>query len=831
MEQNSEKPVILSHFISQDGGKTHIIKEVVKPGSSSSRFLKKIELNRLSQSCGKSIDKRSNTSSKCYPYEYQKIVHHMDEKSIELFENLIHKNKGLYSEYIYQAVMKGKDFLEQQFLSNDLLSNNNRAINNSQKEKTAIEKNLSPQTENTTVTKTREETLNDDFPQVEIIPFGYHLHQHEVRMNYVSLVKILIGESHSKFSAKTIDISISGTKIKSETKLPVTINQTVDIIFEDMSQKGIMGSSRIPYTIIDFYQDEAFYIYRLQREYKNADDEIAHNLYQFINTQKRRYKIDLEDFKSMIISGAYERMYSDSLDNLPLFFSEDENQINLKYILTNKNYNYQHYVPEDLDCTLADYIFFLIQKLPLKKIKQLLFKNKNHPYFSLSKIIHIYSWHDDKGCMYVGFDSGKLKSDPFLYMINQGFEHNSFRIWELKIRQLMLPEINQSLNLDSLSSDEVDSIFFETESLSFLGIIAPVIFDKDEILSLKNQFKFAQSQFEDRLQDFQVNKNLTHNIELLKVAEKINRSENRYHISTATEIKSSKQVLKGKTIDFSPNGVKIKLDQELNAKIRDDIDISFTALQKKYPKEHLTNQHYRLTHLSGDKSIACFNRDHRFILHEASLFFRKVIEFNQNKLSACSSDQLMMIRANLFENILTHNLCSVPLLIRHKNQSSSLDAIAHDEQPSSILDFLMSNQEIQWHWLQKESSWEILESRISRLKKATKTQSQNSISVMLYLEKDKQREIHLLHIIDEYELMLDSHHPYLKKLTLHKHLLLKLTLTPAVTFPEKEFADELNEVRWNSKIDATQLKKRLRGIKFIGEFTDKTEFYMSRKAL
>lgn len=819
MAKESQKPVVLSHFISQEGGQNKTLQqEVVKPGSASARFLRKIELNRLSLPCLKVIDKRKDTTEHCYPYEHQKIIHYMDEASIELFENLIHQNNGSYTEYIYQAVTRGQNFLEQEVNEIPENENTNKKIPSESDTENQVIKESEPS----------DIELYEKYPAVEIVPFGYHLHQHEVRMNYISSVFVYTRSSHQGLHAKTIDISISGTRIKSEMKLPVDIQDNVEIVFEGLVNKGIIASSKIEYRIIDFYQEQQEFIYRLQRHYQNADDEIAHALYQFITTHKRRYKIDLEDFKSMILSNVYERLYAESLHNLPLFFSAEKDQIKLSYILTNQHYQLEQYVPSDFNGTLADYLYFLTQKLPLKKITQLLQNDLSHQYYSTSKIIHIYSWMDSDA-IYVGFDSGKEKSKPFLYMINQGLDKPSFRIWELKIRPVTLPNIDQSLNIDSLSNEEAESILQETEVLSFMAIFSPVIFDSDEMDSIKNQYEMVDTQFPHRLNDFKVNTQLGHNIEIIKVADKINRSENRYQLNTGVEIKSSQQVITGKTIDFSPNGVKVKLDKPLKSDIRDEIDISFSSLQKKYPKEHLTNQHYRLTHLSGDKKVACFNRDHRFILHEASLFFRKVIEFNQNKLSACSSDQKMMIRSGLFEKILTTNLCSMPILLSHKNQATILDAIAHDENPSSIMEYLKLDNQLQWQWLLNKNTWDVIESKISRLKSALKSNHQYSIAMLLLLQKNKNHDIELVQIIDEYELILEPQHAIFDHLSLHHDLLLKLTLTPSINFPEKEYVDEINEVRLNSKIDAVKLKKRLQSIRYIAELTDKTEFYCRKK--
>ena len=813
------KPITLVHYTSQKGGKNKALAtEIVKPGSPSARFLRKMEANRLAQPCNKVIDNRNRTKELCYAYEHNKITHYLDADDIELFEELVHRNKGIYSEAIYRALTTGLPKRTVQVATTAAEIENIQNSPPPNKESSAASSNM----------KNDKSTAIPHPQDIKIVPFGYHLHQHEIRMNYVSNITVLVQRTDDRenvnieYHAKTIDISISGIRIKSKNELPIDRDDVVKILFDDLSKRTTIAGEMITYRVIDFYDDDDF-VYRLERIYESDNDNFSHALSSFIQTHKRRYKIDLEDFKSAVLSQVYEKIYAQSTLQIPLFFIRNSGTPLLKYTLINKALDSLISHEENIFIPQSSYLSFLTQKIPLEKIYLSLISIYNKSTLNTPKIVIIYAFTDINDEHFIAFDTGKERSKKLTQFINEAQKHHTFKVWELKLRPATIPKIDQSLDIDSLSNTESESLFNEIEDIFLTGLLS-LIYDQSSSPdgnSKTHKYK-ANTNNKNFMNYYHLKEPDDFNVEQIKTADKIHRSENRYQLTTAVSINYEGKKIPGHSIDFSPNGIKVKLDYELDAEIRDEIDISFTSLQDKFPKEHLLNQHYRLTYLSDDKKSACFNRDHRFILHEASLFFRKIIESNSHKLTICSSDHLMMIRSHLFERLLTHNLCSTPVFITHKNKNTGIDSIAHDEFPSSFLQFFKSDDHISLQSIFSGSVW----NSIKELLLETSKHSNIQPCLIVALEKKSSGKIKPLLCTNINPLNYSENHDLFTTLSKESHFIMKITFNPVVPYQENEISDEIHEIRLNSKIDSDNFLKRIRSIKYIAEITDMTNYYI-----
>ncbi len=834
LEDQSNKPVTLIHYTSQGGTRAKILaKEIVKPGSPSARFLRKMEANRLSQPCYKVIDKRKQQKQDCYAYEHNNIIHYLDDESIELFEELIYRNKGLYSEAIYTALTSPAAVRPKS-------STNQKEITKTRKEYSGLVpgtgfKNQKGQRQGGSEPESATDDFTDEIAEIDIIPFGYHLHQHEIRMNYVSKITVINAEhinapnktaaDNRIFSAKTIDVSISGIRIKLTENLPVNRNDIVEVIFDDLAMRASLPEKKQCYRVVDFYKDGSFF-YRLERVLTHTDDHFSYALSKFIQTHKRRYKIDLEDFKSATRSQVYETIYAQSTQQIPLFFCRNSARPVLRYRLITRAMEKLIKHENMLNFINSSYLSFITQKLPLKKIhRSLLAKQKQSSYIS-PLIITIHACIINKNKHYIAFDTGKKQSKKLNKFISIAKHLPEYKKLELIIRPASINKIDQSLDLTSLSNTESDTLVKEVKDIFLMGLLSMVQDNSSSSRHLNNinkTFSIADLNPENRqvMHHFHLKSFSDYDVESIKTTDKIHRSENRYQLTTAVAIHYNKQNIAGHSIDFSPNGIKIKLEHELIAKIRDEVDISFINLQKKFPDEQLLNQHYRLTHLSDDKKLACFTRDHRFILHEASLFFRKIIERNQHKLTTCCSDQLMMIRSRFFEQMLTHNLCITPLFMAHNKSKLLVDSVAHDEFPSSLLQFFQQNKRIAIQGIFTTKVWDAFQNHLLN----TAWPSFILPPLFIVYEKKEDQSISTLLITDQNSPR-DKNRLLFERLNPKQHFVMKITFCKTIPYREKEIADELNEIRHNSKADFDHFLSRIRSIKFIAEVTDMTGYYL-----
>ncbi len=268
------------------------------------QFLMKMEMSRLSQPVARFVDLRGLVTGQVRPYEHNGKQHFMDDTAIEVFEAAL-KQHGGYTLAVYEAVMNTE--------------NNHRVLQKQAQEQSDT------QVENDTLT-------------TSVIKFASYESRSEERMNYSIKVKIEYNDKKN-IAASTSDISLSGCKIKLPTRQIIKKGQLIAMRLVGLEQDFELGlKNGIQYEVVAVENISREYNHiRLKRTFIEKNEAFDNFLDSFINGNKRRYKVNLDNTLDAVVSKGYEQYYIPRVTSLYVFLSKKGEQIVPSLSLTTEN--------------------------------------------------------------------------------------------------------------------------------------------------------------------------------------------------------------------------------------------------------------------------------------------------------------------------------------------------------------------------------------------------------------------------------------------------------------------------------------------------------------
>src|SRR5690606_22567977 len=144
------------------------------------------------------------------------------------------------------------------------------------------------------------------------------------RMNFS--IDVAVQTATHRFTASTSDLSVSGCKIKVRKQQQAKIGQKITLFFTQLEQEFVLEMSNgVPYTIVDIEQHDQFSYWRMKRQPATDENKFSQFLQNFINGNKRRYKVNLDNVSACLLTKGYEQFYLPKLTTLPIFIAVRDN--------------------------------------------------------------------------------------------------------------------------------------------------------------------------------------------------------------------------------------------------------------------------------------------------------------------------------------------------------------------------------------------------------------------------------------------------------------------------------------------------------------------------
>lgn len=571
------------------------------------RFLLKMELKRLAGTCTRLIDLRGHVEGDCDIYEHDGRTHFLDDVAIKVFE----ENIAAYGEYtfgVYEAVNNTE--------------NNFRVIYQKEKEKV-----VQPVVKEE-VTKTQDKL---QYP-AKYFHFGDYFNRQEERMNFAIPIIVTL-DNGEKVEANTIDISVNGCKFKFNKPQKIANGQLLLISFVGLEQEFSFGEdTNFSYEVCNLHNEEQIQLVGTKRIYTKERDGFRQFLHGYIQGNKRRYKVNLDNSILALQSRSYEQFALPKSSELPVFMELKEGKYRPRFALTTNNSQQisQYWQDErqfsTLDCLITPERFERVKRVA-----------------KLGRSLIVYSFiHESQGKSYFyTADEKQLAEDKAFMSGYIGFAASkpSFKVMQLSIREVSPKDAETCFTVANTLPKKLDYLnipLTEEEQTTIARLPAVVIVNDLTTTKSHKEYELIGTDAVDTAKI----KAMGHKrsisplaMDFLGINYRNQRAEPRFIYKTPVEVSAETVVWKGISQDFSVSGMKIKLDTAAVLKKGEIVNLTFPNLQKITSAFELKQLPYEVVRISQDKTvihIRVYVQKHQ---HIGRTFFRALIEKNKNKLT------------------------------------------------------------------------------------------------------------------------------------------------------------------------------------------------------
>ncbi len=636
--------------------------EIPKP----KQFLLKMELKRLGQPCGYYIDLRGKVDGEVRPYEHKGKTHYMDDTAIKAFERGI-KRYGQYTLGLYEEVTN---------------TDNNYRVRHKQETNQRIQAVISgdpllakePVAENT----------DDEKAGPSLIQFASYCSRGEERMNFIIDIEIEM-EDGEHFQASTVDLSVSGSKLKVPNSRRLQAGQKIAIFFRGLEQEFALGTDNgIAYSVLDTEVVERAQYVRVKRITENENKGFVEFLKNFINGNKRRYKVNLDNTLDAVVVKGYEQFYLPRISSLPVFLAvRDGLPIPMCALTTENNRQLVQYFQDERQFSV------LIQILSGKRLKSCLTKAP------LERSTTLYCFtHAAKGKLYFySATADELAQTPHLQNVFFGFgaQKPSWRVFHLVVHRTHPADAHVLLSLPDSADSEISRLNQPPPQLvqnmiqDFRYVACLTDITQQESTLLYQQISFDESLLGQLKVYGHPKLDEVPPLESVAVQYVNLRAEGRFLYKTKVMLKvNSQHYIEAITRDFSSKGLQIETSEPIAYQKGDKVQLALPDMQKISSKYGLTDLEYEVMAVSKSQLVMNLRIIEGEIPHQGRLFFEQLIKSNRAKLTLAEETPKFAGLGQALRNMYVKALNSFPFFMHRHGIRYDLNVIGRGAEPNNL---------------------------------------------------------------------------------------------------------------------------------------------------
>ncbi|WP_085297823.1 PilZ domain-containing protein [Cognaticolwellia mytili] len=624
------------------------------------RFLLKMELKRLAAPCTRLIDLRGHVDGECRPFAHEGRTHFIDDIAEKVFAETFTRYNG-YTFGVYEAVMNTE--------------NNFLVIY--QKERNSVDVEKEPE-----ANKVFEK---QQYP-AKFYSFGPYHNRVEERMNFAAPLQASFDDDTS-IECTISDISVSGCKFRINGVIPIHVGQKTTLRFIGLENEFEFGRNNdFAYEVKNISIIDNLQVVGVERFFQQAPHQDSFTLFlkEFIQSNKRRYKINLDNTISALQSRAFEQYILPKSNELPIFMEKKEGTLVPRYALTcNNNHKvYQYWQDEKRYSTL----YCLTSPERIARLKK-----RARPERQLLVFSFIHQ-SNGKSYFYTA-DNIQLADDEEFRAQFLAFAANkkSFAITQLSLLDVHPDRIESPLTLsDTLSkkNEYLNSPAPEEVKLKIANTPYIIVANDTEHSEAKKIYQsFSYEGINARKLKSFGHKRLSqpYSVDEVGINYRNQRQELRFKYKTPANIEFDNMKCQGVSRDFSTSGLKIELS-ETTALVKGNIvNISFPSLQKITSAFELNALPYEIIRVDHTKTVInlrVFVEKHQ---HIGRKFFKALIDKNRDKLTpdeyAMSSPGL----AKALRNIYSSSATIPSLVVQTSGSRYKVEAVASGENTCKLM--------------------------------------------------------------------------------------------------------------------------------------------------
>lgn len=637
----------------------------------SKQFLLKMELKRLSQRCQFFIDLRGLVDGEVKPYVYQGKTHYMDDNAIKVFEQGI-EQYGSYTIGLYEEVRNTE--------------NNFRVMHRKETEK-RVRESLT-RVANGDIEHELAVSSDEATNQPQVFEFGNYISRRDERMNFS--IDVAVQTATHRFTASTSDLSVSGCKLKVRKQQQAKIGEKVTLFFTQLEQEFVLEMSNgVPYSIVDIEQHEQVNYWRMKRQPAADEKKFSLFLQNFINGNKLRYKVNLDNVFACLRTKGYEQFYLPKFAALPVFIAVKENIAIPVSVLTTENnkHTWQYFLDEQHKSVL-------ISIINAKRLKARLEQKS----IDNSCILYCFT-HAVKGKLfYYSATHEELIQSPELLPIFLGFGASkpSWRVFHLNFSTTSAQFASVEPILPSTAEDSGTKV-----SALVNGFIQDIRFiihltdiTSEESTNWYQNYSYQQSELKLLANFGHKKRSDTPPCEAVPIHFVNLRAESRYLYKTTIEIQQANNQpnLSGYSRDFSVKGMQIETLLPVNFIKGDIILLSLPELQKISQKHVLTALPYEVMAVSKSRTIINLKVAGNDDKHIGQVFFQQLIKNNRSKLTQAQETPRYPGLSTALRNMYLQSQNNIQLFIQRKGIRYEINTITKGKTAHSLHNIMRFGQ-------------------------------------------------------------------------------------------------------------------------------------------
>ncbi|WP_019029465.1 PilZ domain-containing protein [Colwellia piezophila] len=573
------------------------------------RFLLKMELKRLGAVCTRAIDLRGLVDGECQLFDFEGQSHFLDDVAISAFK----ENVDIYGGYtfgVYELVKDAQNSFRNLY-QNDQISpisvEHNRKIS-------SVEKVQYP---------------------AKLQLLANYPNRSEERMNFAIPITLTLKDKQ-QLHTTSVDISVNGLKFKLMNEVPLFKGDQLTIAFTGLEQEfQFSRDGLLTFEVKNALRDSATQLIGCQRTAIPEHDSFSQFLSGYIQGNKRRYKINLDNSLAALQARSLEQYALVKTNELVVFMQGSRGaggtDITPRYALTtNNNKKIYHYWQDDKKHSTLHYLMNTQRMKNLQTLPQ-------------GKSLLVFSFiHRHKGrTFFYTVDEVQLKHDKHFFKQFLAFSasKSTFSITALKLQPLKPTQAYSPFTLATAMTKQQSYLNPPlTDEVQALIANLPYLVTATDITSTTAISDYQSLGYVgidlERLKSFGHKYGEKKNrIDEIALGYGHQRQEVRFKYKTPVSIDSDGGSCVGQSADFSVSGLKIDLENPAVLPKDDIIYLSFPKLQKITSAFDLKKLPYKVIRISQDKTVVNLRVSVKEHQHIGRSFFKLLINKNKDKLT------------------------------------------------------------------------------------------------------------------------------------------------------------------------------------------------------
>lgn len=642
---------------------TILTQEIPKP----KQFLLKMELKRLGQPCNYYIDLRGRVDGEVRPFEHGGKTHYMDDTAVKAFERGI-KRYGQYTLGLYEEVMN---------------TDNNYRVRHKQETEQRLQAVIAGDP------LVNKDTPADAEPEQDktgprIVQFASYCSRGEERMNFTIDIEVELDDGET-FQASTVDLSVSGSKLKVPGSRRLQSGQKIALHFTGLEQEFALGLSQgIPYQVIDSEVVDRSQYVRVKRLPLADERGFTDFLKQFIHGNKRRYKVNLDNTLDAVIVKGYEQFYLPRIASLPVFIAvRDGLPVPVCALTTENNRQHVQYFQDERQQSV------LMQILAGKRLKACLQKAPAER----STILYCFT-HAAKGKLYFySATADELAQQPQLQSVFFGFgaQKPSWRVFHLVVHRTHPQDSHILLSLPDTADQEIQKLNQPPSPIvqqfiqDFRYVAALTEINHNESNLLYQQISFDETLLSQLKIFGHAKVDELPPLEAVAVQYVNLRAEGRFLYKTRVLLKiNNQQYIEAHTRDFSSRGLQIESHEQVAYQKGDKVQLALPDMQKISSKYGLQDLEYEVMAVSKNQLIMNLRILEQDAPHQGRLFFEQLIKNNRAKLTMAEETPKFAGLGQALRNMYVKALNSFPFFMHRHGIRYDLNVLGQGAEPNNL---------------------------------------------------------------------------------------------------------------------------------------------------